>query len=72
MLLDCATCSRQSCARFVYTLPTSLEGRRTQASRPLSGHKKKEDNLSIVFFVPPQVVPVTRCVPGVPDFILIV
>ena len=22
--------------------------------------------------VPPQVVPVTRCVPGVPDFILIV
>ena len=23
-------------------------------------------------FVPPQVVPVTRCVPGVPDFILIV
>ena len=35
--LDCATCSRQSCAHLVYTLPTSLRGRRLQGSRSLSG-----------------------------------
>ena len=35
--LDCATCSRQSCAHLVYTLPTSLRGRSIQGSRSLSG-----------------------------------
>ena len=64
--LDCATCSRQSYAHLVYTLPTSLRGRRFQGSRP-SGHKKREE---LLFFssVPPQVVPVNLCVPGQPDF----
>ena len=49
--LDCATCSRQSCAHLVYTLPSSLEGRRRQGSRSLSGHKKNE-NLSILVSYP--------------------
>ena len=51
--LDCATCSRQSCARLVYTLPTSLEGRRIQGSRSLRVHKKREE-LSFFSSVPPQ------------------
>ena len=39
------------CARLVYTLPTSLKGRRRQASRSLCGHKKNE-NLSILVSYP--------------------
>ena len=42
----------------VYTLPTSLEGRRSQGSRP-SGHKKREE-LSFFSSVPPQGVAYTR------------
>ncbi len=43
----------QSCARLVYTLPTSLEGRRSQGSRSLREHKKSE-KLSFLASVPPQ------------------
>ena len=46
----------QSCAHFIYTLPTSLKGRRLQGSRSLRGFKKSE-KLSFLASVPPQVVP---------------
>ena len=49
--LDCATCSMQSYARLVYTLPTSLGGRRIQGSRSLSALITKKGSLP--FFVIP-------------------
>ena len=45
----------QSCAHLVYTLPTSLRGRRIHGSRPR--RIQKSEKLLFLASVPPQVVP---------------
>ena len=52
--LDCATCRCAVVCSKVYTLPTSLKGRRSQGSRSKRVHKKKEKIFIFPFPVPPQ------------------
>ena len=52
--------------------PPNRPGREATSGFSPEEDTKKARNFRFSLSVPPQVVPVTRCVPGVPDFILIV
>ena len=54
--LDCATCRCAVVCSKVYTLPTSLKGRRSQGSRSKRVHKKKEKIFIFPFPVPLDVL----------------
>ena len=44
----------QSCAHFIYTLPTSLKGRRSRVLAPEDTQKTKKEDLSIFLFSTPS------------------
>ena len=50
--LDCATCRCAVVCSKVYTLPTSLKGRRSQGSRSKRVHKKRKRFSSFPFLYP--------------------